>query len=432
MKSKIKIQKPYVDLYTTDKFIILLTGGRGSAKSFNASTFLSRLSFQSGHKILYSRYTMTSASISIIPEFIDKIEREGFQNFFTVTKSDIVNNVSGSQILFRGIKTSSGNQTAKLKGIEGLTTFVGDEMEEWQSEEDFDTLVLSIRKRGIQNRVILILNPTDSEHFLYKRYIENSHKLVNIDGVDVQISTHPDVCHIHTTYFDNIENLSDQFIDVIQKIKQESIEAATVNGELDHIRFQQTKYATKVIGRWADIPEGVIFTNWREGAFDESLPYAYGQDYGFNVDPDTLIRVAVDNKRMKIYVHEEYYNRGQLGLQDLYRLNKSLIKKPNDLIVADSAEPRLISDLRKMGLNIVECEKGQGSVTSGIAQMQDYEIIVTPESHNIKKELRNYKWSDKKAGIPVDNHNHSIDSIRYVVRKLGKKIGNAAQYLMGW
>src|SRR5690606_12761193 len=124
MKSKIQIQKPYVDLYTTDKFIILLTGGRGSAKSFNASTFLSRLSFQSGHKILYSRYTMTSANISIIPEFIDKIEREGFQNFFTVTKSDIVNNVSGSQILFRGIKTSSGNQTAKLKGSDGLTTFV--------------------------------------------------------------------------------------------------------------------------------------------------------------------------------------------------------------------------------------------------------------------------------------------------------------------
>ena len=131
--------------------------------------------------------------------------------------SSDLNTFSDSVIMFRGIRTSSGNQTAKLKSIQGLTTFVCDEAEEWNSEEDFDKLVLSIRQKGIQNRVIIIMNPTDSNHFIYKKYIEKTHKLIEIDGVQVQISTHPNVLHIHTTYLDNIENLSPQFIQEMER-----------------------------------------------------------------------------------------------------------------------------------------------------------------------------------------------------------------------
>ena len=416
----INIQYPYKEIYTTNKFIILLSGGRGSAKSFNAATFIERLSFEKGHIILFCRYTMTAADISIIPEFREKIDLDGFNNYFSVSRSDIVNNFSGSTILFKGIKTSSGNQTANLKSIQGLTTFVGDEMEEWQSEDDYDKLVLSIRQKGMQNRVILILNPTDSEHFIYKKYIENTHKIVDIDGVQVQVSTHPDVLHIHTTYFDNKDNLSEQFFKIVDDIKRVSIEESTMDGIFDKAKFQFTKYATKIIGRWADTPEGAILTNWEEGEFDESLPYAYGQDYGFSVDPDTLIKVAVNKRAKLLYVHEEYYNRGQLSTEQLFTLNKSRIQRRNDLIVADNSEPRLIADLKKMGLNIIECEKGQGSVNAGIKRLQGYKIIVTPSSHNIKKELRKYQWNDKKAGIPIDEWNHAIDPIRYAEKELSK------------
>ncbi|WP_017686084.1 phage terminase large subunit, partial [Riemerella anatipestifer] len=304
----IKTQEVYNPLYTNkDKFIILLTGGRGSAKSYNATTFVERLSFEAGHKILFSRYTMTSARISIIPEFEEKIEKEGVQEYFTVTNNEILNKFSGSSVLFRGIKTSSGNQTANLKSIQGITTFVGDEMEEWESEEDYEKLILSIRQKNKQLRVILILNPTDSDHFIYKKYIENTHKIVQIDGVDVQISTHPDVLHIHTTYLDNIENLSEQFLSNIERIKQESIEQCTINGKLAQVLFNKSKYAQKIIGRWADMAEGVIFTNWKEGDFDTSIPYCYGQDYGFSIDPDTLVKVAIDHKRKIIYADEKYY-----------------------------------------------------------------------------------------------------------------------------
>lgn len=419
MAGNIKVQKPYRPLYTDKKkFIILITGGRGSGKSFNAATFIERLTFQIRHIILMCRYTLTAASISVIPEFEQKIELDGFKSKFKSTKTEILNKFSGSKILFRGIKTSSGNQTANLKSIQGITTFVGDEMEEWQEEEDYDTLRLSIRQKDIQNRCILIMNPSDGEHFVYKKYIENTHKLVDFDGVMVQISTHPDVLHIHTTFQDNEENLGEQFLNEIARIKEDSIQQATINGVFNKPAFQMTKYALKIIGRWSDIAEGVILPNWEEGEFNHSLPHAYGQDYGFSVDPDTLINVAVDRIRKIIYLDEEYYDTKQLGLDDLYEVNKSRIRFEDDLIVGDSAEDRLIEDLRKKGLNIIECEKGPGSVKAGLTSMNDYKIIVTPRSVNIKKELRKYKWNDKKAGIPIDKWNHAIDAARYAFRKL--------------
>jgi len=419
MAGNIKVQKPYRPLYTDKKkFIILITGGRGSGKSFNAATFIERLTFQIRHIILMCRYTLTAASISVIPEFEQKIELDGFKSKFKSTKTEILNKFSGSKILFRGIKTSSGNQTANLKSIQGITTFVGDEMEEWQDEEDYDTLRLSIRQKDIQNRCILIMNPSDGEHFVYKKYIENTHMLVDYDGVMVQISTHPDVLHIHTTFQDNEDNLGEQFLNEIARIKEESIAKATINGVFNKAAFQMTKYALKVIGRWADIAEGVILPNWEEGEFNHSLPHAYGQDYGFSVDPDTLINVAVDIRKKIIYLDEEYYDTKQLGLDDLYEVNKSRIRFEDDLIVGDSAEDRLIEDLRKKGLNIIECEKGPGSVKAGLTSMNDYKIIVTPRSVNIKKELRKYKWNDKKAGIPIDKWNHAIDASRYAFRKL--------------
>lgn len=410
----IEIQKIYESLYLNrDKFIILITGGRGSGKSYNVSTFIERLTFESGHKILFCRYTMVSAAVSIIPEITKKIELDRVGKYFQVSGKEIINKRSASSIIFKGIKTSSGNQTANLKSIQGLTTFVGDEMEEWESEEDYDKLMLSIRQKGIQNRILLVLNPTTSDHWVYKKYIEKTHRLEYIDGVHVQISSHPEVLHIHSTYLDNLLYLSEPFLREVQRIRAQSLSESTVNGVFDSFAFNKSKYAAKIIGRWSDIAEGVIFENWEIGQFDSSIPYCYGQDYGFSVDPDTLIKVAVDQKGKKIYVKELYYKCGQLGLGDLYQMNKRLIDKPSDLIIADRQEGRLIEDLANLGLNIKPCYKAPGSVTAGITSMLNYAIIVDTDSFNVIQELKKYKWSNKKAGIPTDRNNHAIDSIRY-------------------
>ena len=165
--------------------------------------------------------------------------------------------------------------------------------------------------------------------------------------------------------------------------------------------------------------QGAIFTNWTQGDFDTSLPYVYGQDYGFSVDPTTLVKVAVDEKKKIIYADEKFYSTVGMSTNEIFEANKQATK-PNDLIIADSAEPRLIDDLRRKGTNIIPCEKGAGSVSAGITKMQDYQIVITPTSHNLRKELSNYIWNDKKAGIPVDAFNHICDCLRYSVMYLTK------------
>ena len=168
--------------------------------------------------------------------------------------------------------------------------------------------------------------------------------------------------------------------------------------------------------------EGAIFTNWTTGAFDTSLPYVYGQDYGFSIDPTTLVKVAVDKQKKIVYLDELMYSTAPMGTEAIFNANRQLISKPNDLIVGDSAEDRLISDLKRKGLNIEPCEKGPGSVQAGIIAIQDYQIVITERSHNLRTELSNYVWNDKKAGIPVDAFNHLLDPMRYAFGKLANNI----------
>lgn len=407
----IEPQTIYHPLYTDkEKFIILITGGRGSGKSFNASTFIERLTFEMTptekivHQILYTRYTMVSAGMSIIPEMMEKIDLDGTTKYFKTTKTDIVNRMTGSRIMFRGIKTSSGNQTAKLKSIQGITTFVCDEAEEWTSEDEFDKIMLSIRKKGIQNRIIIIMNPCDSNHFIYKKYIENTHRLVEIDGVQVQISTHPNVLHIHTTYFDNIENLSLEFLREVKEMKEKNPE----------------KYAHVVIGRWADVAEGAVFKKW--GIVDEFPMWckkvAIATDWGFTNDPSTGIRCGIIDNRL--YVDELFYETGMLTNEIAKKLKPWNLK-----VYGDSADPRLIQEIRNRGVNIYPVDKYPGSVVAGIDKVKEYELFVTKRSYHIMEELRNYVWDKDKDGHyinePIDAWNHCIDPIRYYI--LGHILG---------
>ena len=122
-----EINKKYIPLFEKDTRYFVITGGRGSSKSFSVNTFLLMLTYETNETILFTRYTLTSANVSIIPEFIEKIEILDRNQDFDITKDAIINKKTGSKILFKGIKTSSGNQTANLKSLSGITCFVLDE-----------------------------------------------------------------------------------------------------------------------------------------------------------------------------------------------------------------------------------------------------------------------------------------------------------------
>lgn len=160
--------------------------------------------------------------------------------------------------------------------------------------------------------------------------------------------------------------------------------------------------------------QGAVFDNWETGEFNNDLTYAFGQDYGFSSDPTTLVKVAIDTKRKKIYIDEKLYA-PNLKTSEIIDINRE--QAGNHLIIADSAEPRLITEIEEDGINIEPCRKGAGSILEGIQLLQDYKIIITPESTNIIKEFRNYVWK-AKGTKPIDAYNHAIDAIRYCVTHL--------------
>ena len=386
----IKVHKKYKEILANDSRYYIVTGGRGSGKSFSVNALLVLLTYEAGHTILFTRYTLSSAYISIIPEFIEKLELLGLLGDFHITKDEIKNKRSGSKIIFRGIKTSSGDQTANLKSLTGITTWVVDEAEELTDEQKFDTIDLSVRQQGKQNRVILILNPPTKEHFIYSRFFED--RGVN-EGVNKTVEN---TTYIHTTYLDNKDNLSESYLDQIEQMKLRRPE----------------KYKQQILGAWLNKAEGVIFDNWTIGEFKHIGTSVWGQDYGFAADPSTLVEVNIDSTNKRIYLKECFY---------LQRLTTSQISELNikhargGLIIGDSAEPRLLSEIKAKGCNVRPSIKGQGSITYGISLLQDYDIIVSPDSTNLIKELNNYRWLEKKSNTPIDNWNHLIDAVRYAV-----------------
>lgn len=384
---------------------LLITGGRGSGKSFAVASWACINTTNPNYKqrTLYTRYTLTSAQISIIPEFEEKLDLLGVRPLFDVTAKEITNRQTGSDIIFSGIKTSSGNQTARLKSIPGLNVFIIEEAEEFVSETDFDVIDLSIRDQEAPNLVIIVMNPPTSEHWIWRRWFESSHRMITVDGVQVPVSTHHEVTHIHSTYLDNIRNLPGSYLDRIEAIRQESPE----------------KYAHQIIGAWRTQAEGVIFERWQEGEFDTSLPAIYGLDFGYFPDPTALVQVAVDEKRKRLYLRELLYEY-KLGTAQIIEQTRASIDNPKALIVADSAEKRTIADMARAGLNVIAAVKGPDSVRAGLVKMQDYEIVVTPESHNLKKELNNYVWNDRKSTTPVDDYNHLIDAARYAFMRMAQ------------
>jgi phage terminase large subunit len=386
---KLILNSKYNALFKSDARYFIITGGRGSGKSFAVTVFLTLLTMTKGIRVLFTRFTMVSAHLSIIPEFLEKIALLGFENVFSINKAEVLNLSNNSDIIFKGIKTAAGNQTASLKSLQGISCWVLDEAEELVDENIFDTIDLSIREKNVQNRIILVLNPVTKEHWIYDRFFQEKGVEAGFNGIK------DNVCYIHSTYLDNKENLSQSFLERIQTIK--------------HRNFK--KYQHKIMGGWLDKAEGVVFENWSIGEFNpNNLQTSCGMDFGFSIDPDSLTEVAIDKKHKKIYLKEHIYRNG-LKSQELAKI--VLDKVDNMLIIADSAEPRLIADLKHLGVNIRAVKKG--TIESGITRMQDYELIVTSESTNIAKELNNYIYASKSSKLYVDNYNHAIDGIRYNV-----------------
>lgn len=153
--SSIDISEAYLPLFQADTRYTIVTGGRGSGKSFALACAVLMSTYDDPYNILYTRYTLVSADVSIIPEYTEKIDLLDRADDFTIKRREVINNLTGANILFRGLKTSSKNQIAKLKSLNRIKTWILDEAQELMDEALFDTIDLSIREKDADNRVIL-------------------------------------------------------------------------------------------------------------------------------------------------------------------------------------------------------------------------------------------------------------------------------------
>ncbi len=162
---------------------------------------------------------------------------------------------------------------------------------------------------------------------------------------------------------------------------------------------------------------GLIFDNYKvcEAIPETAKLIAYGKDFGFTNDPTTLI--AVYRNDGELFLKELIYERN-LTNQDISERYRVLnIDKYVD-IIADSAEPKSIEELVRLGWRVIPAEKGADSIKNGIDILKRFKINITQDSPNLLKEFRSYKWADDKDGKPtnkpIDFFNHCMDAVRYV------------------
>jgi len=217
-----------------------------------------------------------------------------------------------------------------------------------------------------------------------------------------------DVKVIHATYKDN-KYVDPNIVEALEK-------RATIDPNF---------YRVFVLGQYGNV-EGLIFkegVNWNK--VDE-MPEDYsrrvfGVDFGFTYDPSAIVDVRYADGQF--WIDEIEYKPGMFN-RDIYNTLIMMTGKQTE-VVADSAEPKSIAELRGMGLNMVSAKKGPDSVMFGIRTMQGFKLNVTKRSVNLIKELRNYSFIKNKDGEyidrPVDNWDHCIDALRYVITHIREK-----------
>ena len=149
---------------------------------------------------------------------------------------------------------------------------------------------------------------------------------------------------------------------------------------------------------------------------------SYGLDYGYTNDPTAM--VGVWKKDYELYIKECIYQTMMTGRDIHHKLKDLGVNK--ELIYADSAEPRLNEELRRMGWNIRPSVKGKDSINAGIDLLKRYKLNITKDSHHAIQEFRDYKWKEDKSGKltnqPEPKNDHLIDATRYSTYSIMSKV----------
>ncbi|MCY1587596.1 PBSX family phage terminase large subunit [Staphylococcus pettenkoferi] len=391
----------YNKFFNNKNFYRVVKGSRGSKKSkTTALNFIFRIMQYSWANLLVVRRFSNTNKQSTYTDLRWATNRLGVKHLFKFNDSlpEITYKPTGQKILFRGL-----DDPLKITSItveNGILCWAWFE-EAYQIEtfDKFSTVVESIRGSvddpEFFKQITITFNPWSERHWLKQVFFDEDTKLNNTFSYT-------------TTYRVN------EWLDDVDIARYE-----------DLYRTNPRRARIVCDGDWG-VAEGLVFENFEVKEFDwvkklkDKQVVAHGSDFGFTQDPTTLVSTIVDTQNKELWIYDEHYQRGMLT-DEVYQMyiDKGL---KNAEIVADSAEKRLITEIKRKGIsNIKPSVKGQGSIMQGVQFIQGFKIYVHPSCEHTIEELNTYTFDQDKDGNwlnkPIDENNHILDALRYSLEK---------------
>ena len=376
MKINLKTNVVFENLVDSDKKIIINQGGTRSGKTFNILLYIIFYYClnNSNKTITICRKTYPALRATVLRDFINILREHNLYNEDNHNKSSSEYNLFGNLIEFISL-----DQPVKVRGRKRHLLFINEANELFW--EDWQQLLFRT-----SDKIILDYNPSEEYHWIYD-------KIIPREDANFLKTTYKDNPFLEQSLIDEIERLkyTDEQYWQIYGLGEKGISKATI---FDYIECNQVPFEAEVV--------------------------SFGMDFGFTNDPTALVKVSkLDNN---LYIEELLY-RTMMTTGDIHNFLKGKVKR--EPIYADSSEPRIIEELRRMGWSIRASLKGRDSVNAGIDLLKRFKIHIHKDSTNAIQEFRNYKWLEDKTGKltnkPEDKNNHIADAVRYATYSILSK-----------
>ncbi len=376
----------YIPFLNAEERYQLFYGGAGSGKSVFIASRIAADCFK-GRNTLVTRQVASRIRSSCFNEILKAIRRFDAMHCFEIREGLITCTYTGAQVLFSGLDDAD-----KLKSITPERGVITDIWIEEATETDYDSFKqLDKRLRGIsehKKRMTLSFNPSNKSHWIYETYFKNK-------DVARPVHREKDLVMLHSTYKDN------------RFLTQDDI--AALENEKD--AYYRSVYT---LGLWEDtrgqVFENVIYEDCSGKKF-EINSLRCGLDFGFSKDPACALLISYDKKNKLIYVLREcvLYSCTNDRLAEKLRLFA-----PHLNVFCDSAEPKSIAELRRLGIRAYPVKKPKDAVRYSIQWLRQHTIIADSSLSSFPKEIAGFRFADN-GQIKANAGDHAIDALRYAL-----------------
>ena len=439
MEIEVEDPGPFKVLYELppDTNMVIIIGGRGGKKTYETSKFITFASTIKKKRCCILRDEKEKIRESILNEIFQRYDTANEYGHFNALYDKIdsgVRDKSTNQMLIftQGFRASSKDKKSNLKGASAIDIAVVEEAEDIVSFTKFNTFKDSMRTKG--RLVIVLLNTPDVGHWIVEKYFDLDPVLDDEGKATGYFKLVPKKIRgfvaIQTSYKDN------------QHLPEDVVRDYEGYGDPKSHLYDLHYYYTQILGYTSSGRKGQIYTKFKKISLKdyEALPYKeiFGLDFG-TASPAALIGVKLH--RNQVYARE--YNYLPKDILPIGKLLCQLKIGDKDIIIADSAEPLSINKLRNgwekdeldaddlekypqllRGFYILGALKPPGSVVAGISMVKSKEVFIVDESKNMWMEVSKYIYDtdrfDNPLDEPLDEFNHTLDPLRYVVTGEGK------------